>query len=323
MTRRIAIVHYNGIGDHILTRPAIAAVVAAGLGDCSFVGLPGAAELFYRDIAFREIVPVAMEQREMGRERFDVVTVARRIQGCDLLVCLNRSESGAVVELCRQAKAARTAGFFDSFDLREPFSHRVHAAELAFALARRVGAAGCLAEFRRPIDLPAEACVFAQQLRAELGPDFRIVVLHNESAPEKQWPPQRLRQLALLILARFPETVVLTVGLADPLPDARHPRLFSADGVGLPRALAATQAADLFVGVDSCFLHAADAAGVPAVALFGPTDPQEWGPCGPDSAVISASAMAAVRLDDVWRAVDERLRQSVARSRSGNRPGSA
>src|SRR5207249_9750826 len=35
--------------------------------------------------------------------------------------------------------------------------------------------------------------------------------------------------------------------------------------------------ANLFLGVDSCCLHAADVFRVPGVALFGPTDPCRWG----------------------------------------------
>jgi aryl-alcohol dehydrogenase-like predicted oxidoreductase len=50
-------------------------------------------------------------------------------------------------------------------------------------------------------------------------------------------------------------------------------------GLALPLdcALALTTVADLFVGVDSCFLHAADLARVAAVGLFFATNPVEFG----------------------------------------------
>ena len=41
-----------------------------------------------------------------------------------------------------------------------------------------------------------------------------------------------------------------------------------------------------FVGNDSGFTHLASYLGVPTVALFGPTDPAEWGPIGFKTAVI-------------------------------------
>ena len=44
--------------------------------------------------------------------------------------------------------------------------------------------------------------------------------------------------------------------------------------------------AALFVGVDSGPTHLAAAAGVPTLALFGPTDPARFGPVGPRTAVL-------------------------------------
>lgn len=42
----------------------------------------------------------------------------------------------------------------------------------------------------------------------------------------------------------------------------------------------------LFVGNDSGVMHMAVAMGTPVVALFGPSDPREWGPCGGQAEVI-------------------------------------
>jgi ADP-heptose:LPS heptosyltransferase len=51
-----------------------------------------------------------------------------------------------------------------------------------------------------------------------------------------------------------------------------HPR-----GLPLPYAFAVLGESDLFLGVDSCMLHAADLFRVPGVGVFGPTDPRRWG----------------------------------------------
>ena len=51
--------------------------------------------------------------------------------------------------------------------------------------------------------------------------------------------------------------------------------------------IAVYRSCDLFFGVDSGPMHMAAAAGVPVVALFGPTDERKWGPWGPGHVVVS------------------------------------
>ena len=54
-------------------------------------------------------------------------------------------------------------------------------------------------------------------------------------------------------------------------------RVIPSCGLSLDFALALIAEADLFVGIDSSFLHAADLFRVPGVGMFGPTAPSEWG----------------------------------------------
>jgi heptosyltransferase-2 len=51
--------------------------------------------------------------------------------------------------------------------------------------------------------------------------------------------------------------------------------------------IAVYRACDLFFGVDSGPMHMAAAAGIPVVALFGPTDERKWGPWGPGHMIVS------------------------------------
>jgi lipopolysaccharide heptosyltransferase II len=105
----------------------------------------------------------------------------------------------------------------------------------------------------------------------------------------KRWPAERFAEVARGIAADARRRV-LVLGLPDEL-DAFRAVLGTVPGVqsvagdlSLTGALLARCAA--CVANDSGLLHLAAAAGVPAVAIFGPTDPAVWGPRGAGHQVI-------------------------------------
>lgn len=66
--------------------------------------------------------------------------------------------------------------------------------------------------------------------------------------------------------------------------------------------------ARLFVGCDSGPLHLSSAVGTPSVALFGPKDPQVYGPHNPHRRIVykaqnGTGAMDAITVDDAYAAV--------------------
>ena len=65
---------------------------------------------------------------------------------------------------------------------------------------------------------------------------------------------------------------------------------FSLSGqLSLKELAALTQAAKLFIGVDSAPMHIAAAVGTPTIALFGPSGDKQWGPWGVPFRVISST----------------------------------
>jgi ADP-heptose:LPS heptosyltransferase len=67
--------------------------------------------------------------------------------------------------------------------------------------------------------------------------------------------------------------------------------------------------ARLFVGADTGPTHLAAALGVPTVALFGPTDPDRWGPIGPSVSTIKSAKgrMDSLSAGEVVRAIADVL----------------
>ena len=102
----------------------------------------------------------------------------------------------------------------------------------------------------------------------------------------KQWPLAHYVEVARSFAAEG-RTVVLTGG---PSAADRAAVAEVADAVGRPEVLSAAgafdfgqltsllQGAALYIGPDTSVTHLAAACGVPVIALFGPIDPQLWGP---------------------------------------------
>ena len=104
--------------------------------------------------------------------------------------------------------------------------------------------------------------------------------------PAKLWPPARIAALASRLEARGIHPVLLgspeARGLADAVQAAAAGPIRSLVGRDRPALLAALLAElDALVGADSGPAHVAAAVGVPAVTLFGPTDPRLTAPLGP------------------------------------------
>jgi ADP-heptose:LPS heptosyltransferase len=112
-----------------------------------------------------------------------------------------------------------------------------------------------------------------------MSPHYQLLIAHTDTEPEKMWDPPRFGRFFDAFLAERPDFVAAVVGdrTAAAALGAAHPRKFDLTGLPLSVSLALTQSASLFVGVDSCMLHAADLADVPIVALFGPSEPREFG----------------------------------------------
>jgi ADP-heptose:LPS heptosyltransferase len=124
----------------------------------------------------------------------------------------------------------------------------------------------------------------------------RAAVLHPFSGSiRKNWPLERFEQLAHRLSCDMP--VEWAAG-----PDwVRFENLHE-----LGAWLAGAR---VYVGNDSGVTHLAAAAGVPTVALFGPTDSRVWAPRGPRVRVIQAPTMEAIDLEATLLAIRELLRE--------------
>ncbi|NOT22147.1 MAG: putative lipopolysaccharide heptosyltransferase III [Nitrospiraceae bacterium] len=102
----------------------------------------------------------------------------------------------------------------------------------------------------------------------------------------KAWPPERFAELAGHLISQYGCQVLIggsdqDVDLAQEIRRmAKSEPIIMAGRTTIKQFAAIAKRSALFVGSDSGAMHIASAVGTPVVALFGPSNPREWGPRG-------------------------------------------
>jgi heptosyltransferase-3 len=159
------------------------------------------------------------------------------------------------------------------------FSALPVAGELTHATDYFMKQAGCEGRAVPRIDCPRDV----------LG-DF-IAIHPFSGSPRKNWPLDRYQQLARMMDLQ----VQWCAGPEEQLEGAVR--------IGNLYELACWLAtARMYIGNDSGITHLAAAAGVPVVAIFGPTDPAVWAPRGEQVHVVSGN-LEAITVERIFNEV--------------------
>ena len=292
-----------GLGDHLLVLPAVRALAQLFEGRLSLICEPRAKDDFFRGIAFRRIYNSLLlcGNDPMGQsgERFfaydicdgvEIVkakprhaifnseTIAREVQDCDVFFCLNGWHSPSLDDLIERLSPKVTLGFSPGFQIQLPRRGK-HSIDLFFGMPQYLDANLEVTDFAGGLEIFADIDQWARQWRASLPTWTRILAVHEESKPNKIWPAEKLQRVLEGFLDRHEEFIVVALGLnGAALNNGEHRnRLVTCYNKPLACAFGLVAQADLFVGVDSCMLHAADLFRIPGLGLFGPTKPSEFG----------------------------------------------
>jgi len=143
------------------------------------------------------------------------------------------------------------------------------------------------------------------QLLEARGVRGRAVAIHPGSgSPKKNWPADRFIELARRLMRRD-TGVVFVLGEADGAARGRImaelPEVPRIEQAPLPELAGALSCCAGYVGHDSGITHLAAAIGTRVVALYGPTDPDRWGPRGGHVRILRAPGgdLAALGVDEV------------------------
>ena len=281
----ILVMRAGGLGDLILTLPAIRAVRRRfPKAQIEVMGHTSTLAAISNTHADR----VSSVDDHPGLERLFVrdahlpKEIAAYISGFDLILWYGYDRDGVLRQNLRRVHRGCLL-------IAEPFppaGERVHVSDHLLAALEpfAVSIDRSPPEIRATEFDRAEAAGWLDQYTSSSSLLFAI---HPGSgSPAKNWPPDRYAAL-IRHLAIQPNTqIILLSGHADE--ETRHAVQTRIDGLdvlgldALPLGVltAVLERCALFVGNDSGVTHLAAAVGTPTIAIFGPTDPRMWAPRG-------------------------------------------
>ncbi|MDP7039981.1 MAG: glycosyltransferase family 9 protein [Myxococcota bacterium] len=270
----IVVVSINGLGDQILTWPTMRALHQLYPNRLKLVLGVGMRFMFCRDVPFKGQVRALYQDREALT--FDVDKVAAAIGPCDTLIHLGPWLSDSLWDVICATKPRRSIGLNPAFSDDVKVAADVHMFERSFALAEHLDPDLIFEDFCAPPVFSPPAENLAQRLAQEtINKHEKFLFVHPETLVNKMWRATYFDEVLAAFLERCPEyRVVVCSRHAYAL--RAHPRVHHLHP-HLEVAMALVGLADCFLGVDSCFLHAADLYRIPGVALFGTTQSADWG----------------------------------------------
>jgi hypothetical protein len=273
-----AVVFHNGVGDYVLALPTLRALAALLPRPSLLVAGRGPHEFLLADSGFDRqwLIPFARTESSTEFEWREVAEVSR---GCEILVAVCPYRSESLDRLVAAVTPARTIGMGPPCTEVVDYLVDAHECDALFQAARAVQPTAEIAQFAWPPPSSPRGSETANRIRAAVPAPDRLLVVHVDSIREKTWPMASVDATLDRLLGRYDEVhvVVLNASPADLPTVVASGRVACLQGLGLDRAMSLVAACDVFLGIDSCMLHAADLSRRAGVGLFAATPSRRFG----------------------------------------------
>lgn len=327
---RVLVVKLRYIGDVLLSTPVFRGLREAfPRARLTALVNAGTEEILLHHPDVDEVLLVhrgEAEAKSWGRSWADQLRLLRRLRERRFDLALDLTDGDRAAFLTWASGARLRLGFNREGRLRGRAYHRVvpllpgrrHAVEADLEALRALGLP--VRPVAPSLSLPPEAEAATEDLLAHkrVSRDRDLVLLHPGARWWfKAWPVERFAALADRIEEEL-EARVLIAGGPDDVTAAeairwqmRRPAISVAGETSVLQLAALLKRCRLFVTNDNGPMHIAAAVGTPIVALFGPTDPAEWGPWGEGHVILykGLDCRECWRRSACWRSEDNCLRQ--------------
>jgi hypothetical protein len=122
--------------------------------------------------------------------------------------------------------------------------------------------------------------------------DFLVAIHPGAGSKTKRWPLERFIELARRLAVQEKKKLLVIEGPAEPgrgrqiAQALSMTEVFFSEAAPLDLLAAIIEQCHFFIGNDSGLTHLAAALDVPCLAIFGPTAPGHWAPLGPNARII-------------------------------------
>jgi ADP-heptose:LPS heptosyltransferase len=311
------------IGDSVLMLPTLRALAEMFAAPLTLMCPKIAFDLCFWEVSPRfvdieGIVPAGPTIGPHSNRTLDYEALVSEIGTVDVFfnaVPWDMPSNGFIRFLWRRLAPTWSIGFptDDDYDIIVP-RDLPHAADVTFKLARLFDPALRIESYAQPVPLPPSVQDEARSIRAAVPAGVKVLVVHADTHwEEKRWSVTKFIDVLDRFLTRHHDFVAWVVGMGDEELNVgrERERVFGYLGLPLDLAMGLVASADLFLGIDSAMLHAADLAHVPGVGLFGPTQPALWGFRFAPHRHVEGSTMADITVAAVLEAMEELVAEHV------------
>jgi ADP-heptose:LPS heptosyltransferase len=322
-----AVCFVTNIGDAVLTLPTLRALGEMFSAPLTMICPKVAFDLCFWEVSTRFVdttgLPLTGTPPMLRRpERpLDYEVLASEIGAVDVFIDTLPWNSLAEVimrPLLQRLAPTTSIGFSpDIYDIVVP-KEECHSADLMFTLARLFDSSLRIESYAQPVPLRPRVQQQARSMRAAVPAGVKVLMVHADAGwTDKRWPVTRFIDVLDRFLSRHSDFVAWVIGMGhEELNVGRErDRIFPYLGLPLDLAMGLVAKADLFVGIDSSMLHAADLARVPGVGLFGPTSAATWGFRFAPHRHVDMSAMEDIAVEDVLTAMEDLAQERVLSDR--------
>lgn len=282
------------LGDLILTLPLIDEIHRQFPdADLHIVTNRGTAGLLADDLRVSSVIP--FDKRGNDRGLRGMLRIIHRVRSlnCDAAFVPHRSmRSAQMVFLCGIPVRIGFEGTPGAF----LYTERVQRDQEKHEIRRNLDLLGTLSPTETPRPTLPESQRANDEVSALLGKNSnRLLAIAPGSVwATKKWPVEHWIELTERLLNASSETTIVVVGgpedhaLGEEIAQKDSSRIFNAAGeLRIPSSIALLRRCSALITGDTAPLHMGSTAGIPIIAIFGPTVPEfGFAPTGPKDLIL-------------------------------------